>query len=154
MSNTTTNTVFQLSALSQNDNGAADGNAIFCKITNVANGTLRTGSFPVQENVALPTPPGQDHAGPTPTWFLVPDDAVENTSFDLEISCPSDAKYPVTAITVKASDVKQWAAIPYDSRDNQIYQGGAYGVFGFAQEGPNGLIYTVTAGVLNPQLQG
>lgn len=149
-----TTTVFQLSALSQNDNGAADGSKLFCEVTKITNGSLRDGSFAINEKVALPTPPGQDTSGPTPTWFLVPDKTILDTSFDLEISCPSDSSYPATTITVKASDVQKWAAIPYNERDNQIYQGGEYGVFGFAQEGPDGLIYTVTAGVLNPQLQG
>ncbi|NHN27864.1 hypothetical protein FIA58_019475 [Flavobacterium jejuense] len=149
-----TTKVFQLSALSQNDNGAADGSKIFCEITKITNGSLRTGSFPINKEVHLTTPPGQDGSGPTPTWFLIPDNDISNTSFELQISCPSDSNYPTTSITVKASDVQIWAAIPYNDRDNQIYQGGEYGVFGFAQEGPNGLIYTVTAGVLNPQLQG
>ncbi|CAD0004814.1 MULTISPECIES: hypothetical protein [Flavobacterium] len=149
-----TNTVFQLSALSQNDAGAADGSQLFCEVTKITNGNLRTGSFSINEMVALPIPPGQNGSGPTPTWFLVPDDNILDTSFNLEISCPSDSGYPTTKITVKASDVQKWAAIPYNERDNQIYQEGQYGIFGFAQEGPNGLIYTVTAGVLNPQLQG
>jgi len=150
----TTSKVFQLSALSQNDNGAADGSTIFCEITKITNGTLRSGSFPINEEVHLTTPPRQDSSGPTPTWFLVPDADISETTFDLKISCPSDSSYPTTKITVKASDVQKWASFPYDKRDNQIYQGGEYGIFGFAQEGPNGLIYTVTAGVLNPQLQG
>ena len=149
-----TNTVFQLSALSQNDAGAADGSQLFCEVTKITNGSLRTGSFSINEMVALPVPPGQSGSGPTPTWFLVPDDKTLDTSFYLKISCPSDSGYPITNITVKASDVQKGAAIPYNERDNQIYQGGKYGIFGFAQDGPDGLIYTVTAGVLNPQLQG
>ncbi|VXA95464.1 conserved hypothetical protein [Flavobacterium sp. 9AF] len=150
----TTTNVFQLSALSQNDLGATDGSKIFCTITKVTNGTLRAGSFPVNEEVHLPTPPGQNGSGPTPTWFLIPDEAISETSFELQINCPTDSNYPITKITVNASDVQQWAKIPYNDRDNQIYQEGENGIFGFAQEGPNGLIYTITAGVLNPQLQG
>lgn len=149
-----TNSVFQLSAVSQNDPGAADGTDLFCTITEVTGGKLTAGSFPVNEAVALPIPPppGENSTDPTPTWFLSPDGDMDNTSYSLEISCPSDANYPTKSITVKASDVKKWAAIPYDDRPNQIYQGGIYGIFGFAQEGPNGLIYTVTAGVLDPQI--
>jgi hypothetical protein len=149
-----TTKVFQLSALSQNDAGAADGNTILCEITKITNGTLRTGSFPINKEVPLPTPPGQNGSGPTPTWFLQPDGAISEASFELQISCPTDKNYPTTSITVKASDVEKWAAISYNDRDNQIYKNGEYGIFGFAQEGPNGLIYTVTAGVLKPQLQG
>ena len=150
----TTNAVFQLSALSQNDNGAADGSKVFCKITKITNGSLRMGSFPINKEVHLTTPPGQNGSGPTPTWFLVPDHHILDTSFELEISCPSDDNYPKTSIAITAAAVQKWASIPYNDRDNQIYQEGKYGIFGFAQEGPSGLIYTVTAGVLNPQLEG
>lgn len=147
-----TKPVFQLSVLSQNDSGAADGNKIFCEITSITNGSLRSGSFPLKEGVVLPIPPGEDKPA-TPTWFLVPDTNILDTSFDVKIYCPTDAKYPTTNITVKASDVEKWGATPYNDRNNQIYQKGDYGVFGFAQEGKHGLIYTITAGVLNPKLQ-
>ncbi|WP_130734131.1 hypothetical protein [Flavobacterium sp. J27] len=149
-----TTNVFQLSAVSQNDVEAADGSKIFCTLAKITNGTLRTGSFPINEAVHLPTPPGQNSSGDTPSWFLIPENNILETSFELEINCPSDSNYPVTKITVKASDVQKWANIPYNERENQIYQEGKNGIFGFAQEGPNGLIYTITAGVLNPQLQG
>jgi hypothetical protein len=151
-----TNTVFQLSALSQNDPGAVDGSELFCTITQVVGGKLTTGSFPIHQGVALPIPPppGENSATPTPTWFLIPSGQIEDTSYSLEIYCPSDANYPKTNITVKAIDVKKWAAIPYNERHNQIYQEGKYGIFGFAQEGPDGLIYTVTAGVLDPKTYG
>jgi len=150
----TKKSIFQLSVLSQNDSGAADGNKIFCEITNITNGSLRSGSFPLKEGITLPIPPGNNPAPTTPTWFLVPDANILDTSFDVKIYCPTDAKYPTTNITVKASDVEKWGAIPYNDRDNQIYQKGDYGIFGFAQEGPNGPVYTITAGVLHPQLQG
>jgi|GEM_PF-2864287 len=149
-----TKPVFQLSVLSQNDNGAADGSKIFCKITNITNGSLRSGSLPLNEGVALPIPPKEGVKAPaTPTWFLVPNSNISDTSFELEIYCSTDTSYPTTSITVKASDVEKWGAIPYNDRDNQIYQKGDYGIFGFAQIGKHGLIYTVTAGVLNPKLQ-
>lgn len=146
--------VFQLSALSQNDPMAADGAKLYCKITKVEGGTLRNGSFPVNENVHLPVPPGQNGQGPTPTWFLIPSKDMSTTSFEIEVFCPADTKYPAKTISVKASDVQAWAAIPFNDRENQIYQEGEYGIFGFAQEGPDGLIYTITAGVLNPRLYG
>ena len=149
------NSIFQLSVLSQNDNGAADGNKIFCEVTNISNGSLRSGSFPLKEGVSLPIPPGGNKPAPaTPTWFLVPEVNILNTSFDVKIYCPTDVKYPTTNITVKASDVEKWGVISYNDRDNQIYQKGDYGVFGFAQKGKHGPIYTITAGVLNPKLQG
>jgi len=153
--NLTTNSVFELNVRSQNDNGAADGNKLFCKITNISNGSLRSGSFPINEEVHLTVPPVQTKPNPIPpVWFLIPNDNILDTEYILEISCPADTNYPTKNITIKASDVEKWGAVPYNKRDNQIYQKGDYGIFGFAQEGPNGLIYTITAGVLNPQLQG
>jgi len=149
-----TKPVFQLSVLSQNDSGAADGSKIFCKITKITNGSLRSGSFPLKEAVALPIPPQEGVKAPaTPTWFLEPNTNISDTLFELEIYCPTDTKYPTTNITVTASDVQKWGTVSYNERDNQIYQKGDYGVFGFAQEGKKGLIYTITAGVLNPKLQ-
>lgn len=149
-----TTKVFQFSALSQNDPGAADGSQLYCKITKITNGSLRNGSFPVNEDVHLVTPPGQNNSGPTPTWFFIPENKMDTVSFNLEIFCPTDNEYPTKSILVTASDVKEWASVPFKERDNQIYQVGEYGVFGFAQEGTNGLIYTITAGVLNPRKQG
>lgn len=147
--------VFQLSALSQNDFGAADGADICCTITAVTGGTLTTGSFPFQKLVKLPVPPPPPPvpATPpsTPTWFLQPTGNITDTSYTLEIGCPSDSKYPTATITVTGAQVQEWGQIPYPDRPNQIYQKGVYGIFGFAQVGPDGLIYTVTVGVLNPQ---
>lgn len=148
-----TSKVFQLSALSQNDPMAADGTKLYCKITKISNGTLRDGSFPTEEDVHLPIPPGQNGSEPTPTWFLIPDSNLEG-AFTIEVFCPSDANYPSKTITILQSDVATWAAVPFNNRENQIYQEGEYGIFGFAQEGPNGFIYTITAGVLNPRLHG
>lgn len=145
--------VFQLSALSQNDSGAADGSKLYCKITGYSNGSFRKGSSPVNENVHLPVPPGQSGSGPTPTWFLIPEYNLLG-SFTIEIFCPTDPSYPTKTITILESDVKSWASESFDKRVNQIYQEGEYGIFGFAQKGPNGPIYTITAGVLNPRLHG
>ncbi|PHS10338.1 MAG: hypothetical protein COA88_02535 [Kordia sp.] len=151
----TTNSVFELNVRSQNDAGTADGDKLFCKITNISNGSLRSGSFPIKEEVLLTIPPVQTKSNPIPpVWFLIPNDNILDTEYTIEISCPTDTSYPTKNITVKASDVEKWGAVPYNKRDNQIYQKGDYGIFGFAQEGPKGLIYTVTAGVLNPKLQG
>lgn len=147
------NQTFQLSVLSQNDSGAADGAVLVCEVLKINNGTLSSGSFPINSTVNLPIPPNNEAPAPaTPTWFLIPSGNISNTSFEIQISCPTDPSYPTTQITINASDVEKWGSIPYDDRDNQIYSKGEYGIFGFAQIGPNGLIYTVTAGVLNPQL--
>ena len=150
----TKNNVFQLSALSQDDSGAADGSKLICKITKTSNGTLRTGSFPIQKDVPLPIPPGENPPAPaTPTWFLIPENG-ENMSFDLEITGPTGSSYPTKTIHVSESEVKKMASVPFSDRENKIYQKGEYGIIGFAQEGSNGLIYTITAGVLNPRLHG
>jgi len=143
--------VFQLSALSQNDSGAADGSKLSCKIIGVCNGSLREGSFSINENVQLPIPPVKNKPTPaTPTWFLIPENGLEG-SFTIEVSCPTDPTYPSKTITVSETAVKNWAKVPFNNRENQIYQDGEYGIFGFAQEGP---IYTITAGVLNPRKNG
>ncbi|PKH50592.1 hypothetical protein CXF68_07735 [Tenacibaculum sp. Bg11-29] len=143
--------VFQLSALSQNDPGASDGSVLSCKIIGVCNGTLREGSFPVNENVQLPIPPGENKSAPaTPTWFLIPENGLEG-SFTIEVFSPTDPTYPSKTIAISETDVKNWAKVPFNNRENQIYQDGEYGIFGFAQEGP---IYTITAGVLNPRKNG
>lgn len=146
--------VFQLSALSQNDPGVADGSTIVCNVTNINNGSLRSGSFPLNSDILLPIPPnGVKPAPATPTWFLIPTGEIADTSYELQISCPTDPNYPAVNITLNASDVQQWANPINGPSVNQIYQEGEYGIFGFAQSGPNGLIYTITAGVLYPVLQ-
>lgn len=145
------NNVFQLSALSQNDSGAADGDKLYCEITSISNGTLRSGSFPINEEVKLPIPPQEGKKTPaTPTWFLETEEG-KDASFDIKIFCPDDPNYPTTSITIKASEVIGWDTEPFDERVNQIYRKGEYGIIGFAQKGP---IYTITAGILNPRLNG
>ncbi|TCI91319.1 hypothetical protein [Tenacibaculum sp. M341] len=146
--------VFQLSALSQNDLGAADGDKLQIEITAIHNGTLAAGSFPINKEVPLPIPPGEANPAPaTPTWFLVPNG--EGTpSFDVVISSASDPSYPTTKITVTEDTVIGWVTEPFNDRVNQIYSKGENGIIGFAQKGPNGYIYTLTAGILNPRLHG
>ena len=146
--------VFQLSVLSQNDAGAADGADIYCKITQISNGDLRSGSFPINQNVELPIPPAPNTvAPPTPTWFLIPTND-DTASFSVEVFCPTDEDYPTASIVVTESEVRAMVQVPFAKRENLIYQKGVYGIIGFATEGPNGLIYTITAGVLNPRLHG
>ena len=98
------NNVFQLSALSQNDPGASDGSELYCKITGICNGTLRKGSSAVNENIHLPVPPGQNGSGPTPTWFLIPENGLQG-SFSMEIYCPTDSSYPSKTITMPSQEV-------------------------------------------------
>ncbi|MFP9116112.1 hypothetical protein ACLI1A_19410 [Flavobacterium sp. RHBU_3] len=147
---------FQLSILSQNDFGAADGSNLICIVSEANGGTLQQGSFPLNAEILLPIPPAEGVTPlATPTWFLVPNGEIQDTSYTISISCPTDPSYPITNMTINASDVSKWASVlPFDQRPNQIYSNGVYGVFGFAQTGPDGLIYTVTAGVLNPQEYG
>ncbi|AUC16157.1 hypothetical protein BTO06_13745 [Tenacibaculum sp. SZ-18] len=148
------NNIFQLSALSQNDSGATDGSNLYCKITKINNGFLRAGSSPVNEYVHLPIPPGASTKAPkTPTWFLETEKG-KDASFEITISCPDNPEYPVKSITIKESDVIGWAAEHFEKRVNQIYQKGDNGIIGFAQKGPEGYIYTITAGILNPRLHG
>ncbi len=152
MTATHDNDVFQLSAVSQNDPGAADGANIYCTIKAIHNGTLRQGSFPLDMQTILPVPPGQTTPAPaTPTWFLVPSGMLKATGFTLEIGCLGDPAYPTTKIDISATDVAIWAGRNAATPTNEIYQTGVYGIFGYAQSGPDGLIYTVTVGVLDPR---
>ena len=154
MSNSNEN-IFQLSVLSQDDPSAADGDKLVCIVSKITGGELRSNPFLLNEEVKLPIPPVSGKPTPeTPTWFLIRNSESEESSFTLEIFCPEDPTYPIKQITVKASDVAKWAKIPYDKRENQIYQEGKYGIFGFAQEEGDYLIYTVTAGVLDPKKHG
>ncbi len=149
MNNSHQNT-FQLSVLSQNDPGAKYSSELFCTVTKVTGGSLKPGSEPLNKPISLPIP--SSTPPPTPTWFLdLCND--EESSYSVKITCPTEKTYPTCYIEVKSSDVEKWGAVPYDQRDNQIYSKGEYGVFGFAQIGKNGLIYTITAGVLNPKKQ-
>lgn len=146
--------VFQLSVLSQNDPGAQSGANLACVVTAVKKGTLLPDSLPVDQFVSLPIPPTPGVIPPpTPTWYLKPDPAVSvnAAAYTVEIFCPDDISYPPLSIIVAGGDVAVWGATPYGERKNQVYRGGDRGVFGFAQLGPEGLIYTITAGVLNPK---
>lgn len=110
----------------------------------------------------MPIPPAPGTiAAPTPTWFIEPpaSGGMDSGTYSIYIWCPSDSSYPGVSIVVSAHNVEQWAAMPHYNgnnksiaRPNQIYSTGTCGVFGFAQRGPNGLIYTVTAGVNCPQV--
>lgn len=148
------NNVFQLSVLSQNDAGAADGAELFCKITEINNGDLRPGSFAINQNIELPIPPPPNGVGPaTPTWFLIPTN--DNTaSFSVEVFCPTDVDYPAVSIIITEEEVRAMVQVPFAKRENVIYQQGEYGIIGFATEGADGLIYTITGGILNPRLHG
>lgn len=145
------NQVFQLSALSQNDSGAADGSSLYCEVA-VLEGVVPQAqpSHPFGQAVHLPIP----SENPTPTWWLTPVLGSNDCIFQIVVFCPTDPAYPTTTIVVDALEVIKWGAIPYDERPNQIYSNGIYGIFGFAQDGPNGPIYTITAGVLNPRVHG
>lgn len=150
MSQTSQADVFQLSAVSQNDVGAADGKAICCTITKICNGTLRQGSSPVGTPVLLPIPSNASPHPLTPTWLLAPSGPLDTSGFTLEISCPADAGYPKANIEFSAKDVMAWAQHNDSHPTTQVYQTGAYGIVGYAQNGHQGPIYTVTAGVLDP----
>lgn len=148
--------VFQLSVLSQNDPGTVDGANLAVDVFFAPRTTLRAGSSPMRELVSLPIP--APNPPPTPTWFFEPQGptTIRELLICLVIvdHTHRPQPYPPIVIRVPVQDVMAWARIPYQDRPNIIYREGVYGVFGFAQEGPDGPIYTITAGVLNPRVHG
>lgn len=163
MDDTPRSPVLQLSSFSQNDVGAVNGAALACTVTALWGGSLRTDSAPMDEDVPLPVPAddGVIPASP-PSWVLVPSGDPDATGFRLEITCPADPDHPPTRIQIDAAQVRAWArqdpagGARQISRQiyRQIYRGGRYGVVGVARIGPDGPIYTVIAGVLDPERGG
>lgn len=146
------NNIFQLSAVSQNDNGCTFGKDYTLTVINVSGGTLRDGSFPVNEAVKLPIPPAPRTTPPlTPTWFLITESDDAETSFEVVIECSKNGTKLHETLHLK--DVKKWAAANAIRKTNQIYQEGNCGIFGFATpHAPQGWIYTFTVGVTNPRI--
>lgn len=158
------NPVFQLSALSQNDQanpscpGCSEGAKITAMVTDHGGCELLTSpppppypasNVPVGEWVHLPIPNSKE---PTPTWFFEVTDGIENAWIDLVIFTPN---YGFTEIYLQGSNMPCWVAQNKENPTNQIYKKGNCGIFGYAQENVTDLtywIYTVTAGVCNPMV--
>lgn len=153
---------FQLSALSQNDN--YDSKAITATVTD-AGGTLEPGSFPTSKAVDLPIPPTPSGTPPpTPTWFLDVDGNASDAYFTLEIIDDNVKPTQKTPIKISLSEVIEWAQKnpPINTKEplktNQIWQKGQHGIFGYAEQGTpvtgfkENWIYTITAGVINPEV--
>lgn len=152
MDDTPRSPVLQLSILSQNDHGAVNGANLACTVTALWGGTLRTDSSPMDEDVPLPVP-GDEGGMPvsSPRWVLVPSGDPDAVGFRLEITCPADADHPPTRIQIDAAQVLAWARQAPAGGTRQIYRGGRYGVVGVARIDPEGPVYTVIAGVLDPE---
>jgi len=158
------NPVFQLSALSQNDQpnsecpGCSEGDNISAVVIAYDGCELLTppppppypaSNVPVGEWVHLPIPKSKE---PTPTWFFEVTNGIENVWVDLVVFTPY---YGATEITVQGSNLPAWVAQIKKNPTNQIYKRGNCGIFGYAQDNVAELtywIYTVTAGVCNPML--
>lgn len=164
------NPIFQLSILSQNDqpNGVCPGCSVGAEITativEYGGGTIYASnapqpypntSFPLNKPVLLPIPPAPGTTAPaTPTWFMEVTSGIENAWFSVEIQTPGNLS---TSIRVNGSDMAAWVAANQKGPTNQIYAKGDCGIFGYAQENaasqqPVYWIYTLTAGVCNPQV--
>ncbi|HYX22541.1 MAG TPA: hypothetical protein VFC23_00175 [Thermoanaerobaculia bacterium] len=148
--------IFQLTAVSQDDRGCPIGAQLTGTVTAYSGGSLRSGSFPVNQPVPLPIPPRGGHkAPPSPTWFLVLDDSIEDASFTIVIEGPGTNN--PTTITIDGANMPKWVAQNQKEDTNQIYRAGQCGIFGFAQENqpsdqPVYWIYTVTGGVFHPKV--
>jgi len=155
--------IFQLSVLSQNDPGAADGDKLYCTVTREGGGEPWKGSFIFGEPVQLPIPPAPyNTAPPTPTWWIpfTPESNVNGLSevaYTVEITSTNKDYIPLT-ITIKSSELAAWVEKSKTETTNQVYREGTQGVFGFAQFNSGAAcdepywIYTITAGVLNPKV--
>jgi hypothetical protein len=164
------NPIFQLSALSQNDQpnsscpGCASGTEITATILAYGGGIIYAENapqpypntaFPLSKAVLLPIPPAPGTTPPpTPTWFMEVNNGIENAWFFVEIQTPGQSP---TRIHVDGSSMAAWVAANQKEPTNQIYATGNCGVFGYAQENalpkqPAYWIYTLTAGVCNPQV--
>lgn len=153
---------FQLSALSQNDN--YDQKHITATVT-CTGGTLEPGSFATSEPIDLPIPPTPfGTPPPTPTWFLDVNGDANDACFTVEIIDNNVTPAQKTPIQLSLSEVIGWAQKnpPINSSEplktNQIWQKGQHGIFGYAEQGTpvagfaQNWIYTITAGVINPQV--
>lgn len=165
----TTNPVFQVSVLSQNDQpnqccaGRAAGAEIHAFISAYGGCTfLPPGSgvsgYPssneeLMKPVLLPVP--SSDPPPTPTWFFEVTNGIENAWVEVLILTPG--QLPCT-IRVDGTNMPQWVGDNDEAPTNQIYQYGNCGIFGYAQENspkapqPTYWIYTLTAGVCNPRV--
>lgn len=161
------NTIFQLSMVSQNDQpnpsceGCSVGDQITATVLEYGGGTIYFSNapascpetaFPVGKPVLLPVPGAAPP--PTPTWFMEVSNGIENAWFSVEVNTPGQQP---SVIRVNGSDMAAWVAASKKDPTNQIYAGGNCGIFGYAQENqaskqPVYWIYTITAGVCNPQI--
>jgi len=160
------NPVFQLSILSQNDQpnpscpGCSVGDQITATVVDYGGGTIYsenapsgypTTNFPINKPVLLPIP--GENPPPTPTWFMEVTGGIEKAWFEVAINTPG---FSPVQIRVNGSDMAKWVAANQKTDTNQIYAEGNCGIFGYAQENlqsnPLYWIYTITAGVCNPQV--
>ena len=148
--------IFQLTAVSQDDPGCPIGAQLNGTVTAYSGGSLRSDSFPVNTSVSLPIPPqAGKKTPPSPTWFLVLDDSIDDASFTIVIEGPGSSN--PTTITIDGANMPGWVAQNQKEDTNQIYKSGKCGIFGYAQENqptdqPISWIYTVTGGVFNPKV--
>lgn len=158
------NPIFQLSALSQNDQpnpscpGCSVGDQITATLLSYGGGQIFLSDppqpypatqFPINTPVLLPIP---NSGKPTPTWFMEVENGIENAWFLLEVTTPGIS---TKRILIEGINMPAWTK--EGPKTNQIYQGGDCGIFGFAQKNtpanqPVYWIYTVTGGVCNPQV--
>lgn len=163
------NPVFQLSMVSQNDQpnpscpGCAAGKEIYGEVISakIKGGTFLSKTDPIKNYPAsnepldtmvhLPYP--LVPAPPTPTWFFEITDGIENFSLKAIIQT---AEAQTTTIHIDGANMPGWVKKNKKETTNQIYQTGNCGIFGFAQSndqaGYTTWIYTLTAGVCNPQV--
>lgn len=172
--------LFQLSALSQNDqpnpscSGCSVGKHIIAKVVDFKGGGIfppgsKNPYYPASNTqfdfpVLLPWP---NSGLETPTWYFVITQGLQNFEVTIVVYTPgyidpdTGVYHPAleTPIKIKGSDMPTWVAQNQKQKTNQVYQYGDCGIFGFAQKesdvgvGYDQWIYTVTGGVCDPKIR-
>lgn len=142
--------VFQLSAVNQDDGRTAGRNLKVRIVSWTSEVSLRHGSDPVENWIDLGAPPT-----PAKNWFFEVGAAgisIDQFSVTLEFEGDCDGTYHM-GHTLEGANLATWVATNYREKTNQIYrEESCGGIFGYAQCGPAGYIYTFTGGVSNPKL--
>ncbi len=146
--------IFQLTMVSQNDGGCPCGSQLTGEVLFCIGGTLnekRSNPFKMHHSVKLPIPP-PPAPPPSPTWFFdLGPGGIDEFFVVVKVAGPAAEKGP-TYIPIRGVDLPGWVKQNTKLATNQIYKTGDCGIFGFAQESSLYWIYTVTAGVTNPEV--
>ncbi len=140
---------FQLSVLNVCDVIENNEDTLICKIKKVDGIKQEQASFPFEEDIEITTPAYPEGAVfSVPTWYISNPQEIENTSYELEIYSTKTTKFPIYSLNLKASELYHIS----DTKE-EIYHHGDYVLYGESNVHSNGISYTLTAKVAQPQRQ-